>query len=165
MWLKLTDILDILEQFYNDYIKKINFWSIFASFFLGGTQTHKAVTHPSTDCLDAALLLYSNRANRCFNIGFGIWSALYDQEIQCWYSCDMSSPPAHPNHPQIPTSQYSILDYRTRHESQSCSAMHWINSSRCMISSRHWKYHYFFDIISYHIICQKNDIISFISYR
>jgi hypothetical protein len=94
MWLKLTDILDILEQFYNDYIKKINFWSIFAnfshtgsqqliSFFLGGTQTHKAVTHPSTDCPDAALLLYSNRANRCFNIGFGIWSALYDQEIQC----------------------------------------------------------------------------------
>jgi hypothetical protein len=30
---------------------------------------------------------------------------------------------------------------------------------------RHWKYHLFFDIISYHIICQKNDIISFISYR
>jgi cytochrome P450 len=31
--------------------------------------------------------------------------------------------------------------------------------------TRHWKYHLFFDIISYHIICQKNDIISFISYR
>jgi hypothetical protein len=30
---------------------------------------------------------------------------------------------------------------------------------------RHWKYYLFFDIISYHIICQKNDIISFISYR
>jgi hypothetical protein len=30
---------------------------------------------------------------------------------------------------------------------------------------KHWKYHLFFDIISYHIICQKNDIISFISYR
>jgi hypothetical protein len=26
-------------------------------------------------------------------------------------------------------------------------------------------YHYFFDILSYHIICQKTDIISFISYR
>jgi hypothetical protein len=32
-------------------------------------------------------------------------------------------------------------------------------------TTRHWKYHLFFDIISYHIICQKNDIISFISYR
>jgi phosphoinositide-3-kinase regulatory subunit 4 len=32
------------------------------------------------------------------------------------------------------------------------------------VSHRHWKYHLFFDIISYHIICQKNDIISFISY-
>jgi hypothetical protein len=31
--------------------------------------------------------------------------------------------------------------------------------------SRPWKYHLFFDIISYHIIGQKNDIISFISYR
>jgi hypothetical protein len=30
-------------------------------------------------------------------------------------------------------------------------------------NSRHWKYHLFFDIISYHIICQKNDIISFIT--
>jgi hypothetical protein len=30
---------------------------------------------------------------------------------------------------------------------------------------RHWKYHLFFDIISYLIISQKNDIISFISYR
>jgi hypothetical protein len=37
--------------------------------------------------------------------------------------------------------------------------------SRIMEYPRHWKYHLFFDIISYHIICQKNDIISFISYR
>jgi hypothetical protein len=28
---------------------------------------------------------------------------------------------------------------------------------------RHWTYHFFFDILSYHIICPKNDIISFIS--
>jgi hypothetical protein len=28
---------------------------------------------------------------------------------------------------------------------------------------RHWTYHFFY-ILSYHIICQKNDIISFISY-
>jgi hypothetical protein len=34
-----------------------------------------------------------------------------------------------------------------------------------VVVSRHWKYHLFFDIISYHIICQKNDIISFISYH
>jgi copper homeostasis protein len=33
------------------------------------------------------------------------------------------------------------------------------------VKSRPWKYHLFFDIISYHIICQKNYIISFISYR
>jgi hypothetical protein len=32
-------------------------------------------------------------------------------------------------------------------------------------NSRAWKYHLFFDIISYHIICQKKDIISFISYH
>jgi hypothetical protein len=30
---------------------------------------------------------------------------------------------------------------------------------------RHWTYYKFFDILSYQIICQKNDIISFISYR
>jgi hypothetical protein len=31
--------------------------------------------------------------------------------------------------------------------------------------TRHWTYHFFFDIQSYHIICPKNDIMSFISYR
>jgi hypothetical protein len=35
---------------------------------IGWTQTHKAVTHPSTDFPDVAALLYSNRGNRCFNI-------------------------------------------------------------------------------------------------
>jgi hypothetical protein len=32
-------------------------------------------------------------------------------------------------------------------------------------ASRHWTYHFFFDILSSYIIFQKNDIISFISYR
>jgi hypothetical protein len=49
-------------------------------------------------------------------VGFGIWSALYDQATQCGHSCDMSSPTPQshpiPNHPQIPTS-CSSLDYRT----------------------------------------------------
>jgi hypothetical protein len=31
--------------------------------------------------------------------------------------------------------------------------------------SRHWTYHFLFDILSYHIICRKNNIKSFISYR
>jgi hypothetical protein len=100
---------------------------------------HKAVTHPSTDCPDVALLLYSNRGNRCFNIArplaleFGLLRMVRQPSADThmiWVAWHKVTQPQTILKFRPPSS----LDYRTRHGSLSwVQCKHWIISSRCNV--------------------------------